>query len=80
MSRVCTISKKRRHVGNNVSHANNKTKKVWNVNLKKKRVFDSQSGEWVTLRVSARMLRSIDKKGLAQTLKDNGLKISDVRS
>lgn len=80
MSRVCKISKKSRHVGNNVSHANNKTKKVWNINLQKKRVFDSQSGEWVTLRVSTRMLRSIDKKGLAQTLKDNGLKLADVRS
>ena len=79
MSRICELTGKGRQVGNNVSHANNKTKKVWNINLKKKRVFDSESGQWVTLKVSARMLRSIDKKGLSQTLKDNGLTLADVR-
>ena len=80
MSRVCQVSKKRRQIGNNVSHANNKQKKAWSVNLKKKRLFDSESGSWVTLKVSTRLLRTIDKHGLSGTLKKFGLKLSDLKA
>ena len=79
MSRRCQISKKGPLRGNNVSHANNKRRKVWNANLHSKRVFDSQSGQWVKLKVSSRTLRTISKKGLAATLRDAGLKLEDLR-
>ena len=80
MSRKCQILSKNRLTGNNVSHANNKTRRTWNVNLQSKRIFDSASGTWVRLRVSTRVLRTIDRKGLSATLKDLGLKLSDVKS
>ena len=78
MSRKCQISGKRPRRGNNVSKANNKRRKVWNANIQNKRVFDSETGEWVRLRVSTRILRTIDRKGLSATLRDLGLKRADV--
>lgn len=80
MSRKCTITGKGPQRGNKVSHANNKTKKTWNANLHMKRIFDSESGTWLRLKVSSRTLRTIDKKGLAATLKDAGLRIEDLRA
>lgn len=79
MSRKCDITKKSRQKGHIVSHANNKSRKVWQANLKTKRLFDSASGSWVRVKVSARVLRTIDKKGLSATLRDNGLTLDDVR-
>ena len=78
MSRKCQISGKGAQRGNTVSHANNKRRKTWNANLQNKRVFDSESGTWVRLRVSSRTLRTISKKGLAATLRDNGLSLKDL--
>lgn len=78
MSRRCQISKKGRLTGNNVSKANNKRKKVFNANLQNKRLFDSESGKWFKVKVSSRILRTIDKKGLSATLKDNGLTLADI--
>lgn len=77
MSRKCTISKKGSQRGFNVSHAHNKTLKRWDANLQWKRLFDSESGKWVRLKVSTRILRTIDRKGLAATLRENGLRIED---
>lgn len=79
MSRKCQISKKGRLTGNNVSKANNKRKKVFNANLHNKRIFDSETGQWVRLKVSSRILRTIDKKGLSSTLRDYGLSLSDLQ-
>lgn len=73
MSRRCQITNKGPLKGNSVSHANNKRRKTWNANVKTKRVFDSETGTWVKLHISARALRTISKKGLAATLKDAGL-------
>lgn len=78
MPRQCKISKKHVLRGNKVSHANNKSRKTWDVNLKRKRIFDSTTGKWVRVRVSTRVLRTIDRKGLSATLKDYGLNISDL--
>ncbi len=79
MSRVCQLSKKRAQRGNYVSHANNKQRKEWRPNLHTKRLFDSETGQWVRLRISSRMLRTISKKGLSQTLKDLGMSVSDLQ-
>lgn len=79
MSRRCQISKKGSHRGNSVSHANNRRRKTWNANIQTKRVFDSQSGTWVKLKISTRTLKTISKKGLAQTLKDAGMTIDSLK-
>lgn len=78
MSRKCQISNKGRQAGFSVSHAHNKRHKTWEANLQNKWLFDSESGKWVRLRVSTRILRTIDKKGLAATLRDYNLKLSDL--
>lgn len=56
--------------GNNVSHANNKTKRRFQVNLQKKRFYVPEEDRWVTLRVSAKTLKTINKKGISAVLKE----------
>ena len=75
MSRTCRISGKKRLVGNSVSHSHRKTKRVQQPNLIKKRVFIPEENRTVTLKLSARALRTINKKGVAQVLKENGITI-----
>lgn len=69
MSRVCEVTGKGPMTGNNVSHANNKTKRRFLPNLQKKR-FLRENGQWVSLRVSAAGLRLIDKVGIDVVLAD----------
>ena len=69
MSRICDITGKKVMVGNNVSHSNRKTKRKFYPNLQTKKFFIPESGEWVTLKVSASALRTIDKNGIASVLK-----------
>jgi large subunit ribosomal protein L28 len=78
MSRKCQISSKGKLRGNRVSHANNRTLRTWEVNLHKKWLFDSATGKSIRLRVSSRVLRTIDKKGLSAALRDYGLKVEDL--
>ena len=68
MSRTCQLTGKRPTVGNNVSHANNKTKRRFLPNLHKKRIWVPSQQRYVTLRVSARGLRTIDKIGIEAAL------------
>lgn len=56
-------------VGNHVSHANNKTKRRFHVNLQNKRFYNPEADEWVTLKVSASGIRHINKVGIAEALK-----------
>ncbi|CAM4071806.1 MULTISPECIES: 50S ribosomal protein L28 [Flavobacterium] len=69
MSRVCELTGKRAMVGNNVSHAMNKTKRKFSVNLFKKRFYIAEEDRWVTLKVSTSALKTINKKGIAAVLK-----------
>lgn len=64
MSRVCQITGKKVMVGNNVSHSNRKTKRRFYPNLQKKRFFVEEDGSYVTLRVSASAIRTINKIGV----------------
>jgi len=57
-------------VGNNVSHANNKTKRRFLPNLHYRRFWVESENRWVSLRVSTNGLRTIDKKGIDAVLKD----------
>tara|TARA_B100000927_G_C16053503_1_gene304080 strand:+ start:165 stop:404 length:240 start_codon:yes stop_codon:yes gene_type:complete len=70
MSRICDITGKKVMVGNNVSHSNKKTKRKFYPNLQTKKFFVPETGEWVTLKVSANALRTINKNGIASVLKD----------
>jgi len=78
MARKCKLSGKRPLVGHNVSHANNKSKKRQLPNLQRKRIFVPELNRWVRVRLSARALRTVTKKGLMNYLKSNGLKLKDV--
>ena len=69
MSRVCQVTGKRPRVGNNVSHANNKTKRKFYPNLQKKRFYIPEEDRWVTLKVSTSALKTINKNGLTAVLK-----------
>jgi len=69
MARVCEITGKKAMTGNNVSHAVNKTKRKFNVNLVKKRFYIPEEDRWVTLRVSTSAIRTINKNGISATLK-----------
>ncbi|MBK8283443.1 MAG: 50S ribosomal protein L28 [Ahniella sp.] len=68
MARVCQVSGKRAQSGNNVSHANNKTKRRWLPNLHERRFFVPSENRWVKLKVSAHALRTIDKNGIDAVL------------
>ncbi|MEO9806277.1 MAG: 50S ribosomal protein L28 [Reichenbachiella sp.] len=69
MSKVCQITGKRPQVGNNVSHANNKTKRRFYPNLFKKRFYIPEEDRWITLKVSSTALKTINKNGLAAVLR-----------
>lgn len=78
MSRICKITGKRPMAGNNVSKAHNKTRRVQRPNLQRKRLYLPEERRTVTLRLSARALRTVDKKGLMKHLHDEGLELRDV--
>ena len=70
MSRVCEVTGKKVMYGNNVSHANNKTRRRFDVNLQKKTFWVESLKKSVTLKVSAKGLKIIDKKGIDSVIKD----------
>ena len=70
MARVCQITGKRPHVGNNVSHANNKTKRRFYPNLQKKRFYIPEENRWITLKVSTKAIKTINKIGITAVLKE----------
>ena len=70
MPKVCQITGKKALVGNNVSHAMNKTKRRFEVNLIKKRFYLTDQEKWITLKLSTSALKTINKKGLAAVLKE----------
>ena len=70
MARVCQVTGKKPQVGNNVSHANNRTKRRFLPNLQYRRFWLESEKRWVSLRVSNAGLRLIDKKGIEAVLKD----------
>ena len=70
MARVCQVTGKRVLTGNNVSHANNKTRRRFLPNLHYRRLWVESEKRWVTLRLSHQGLRTIDKKGIDVVLAD----------
>ena len=70
MARVCEVTGKRPITGNRVSHSNIKSKRRFNPNLQKKRFYLAEEDKWITLKLSTDALRTINKKGLYQVVKD----------
>ena len=71
MSRVCELTGKKAMVGNNVSHAKNKTKRKFHANLLNKRFYIPEEDKWITLKVSTSALKNINKKGISAVLKES---------
>jgi large subunit ribosomal protein L28 len=69
MSRICQLTGKRPVAGNSVSHSNHKTRRRFLPNLQKKRFYIPEKDQWVTLKVSASALRTINKLGIYAYLK-----------
>lgn len=70
MSRRDDITGRKAMNGFRSSKANNKTKHRFHLNLQKRRFYVPEEDRWVTLKVSTRTLRTINKKGLTEVLKD----------
>lgn len=68
MARVCQVTGKRPMVGNNVSHANNRTKRRFLPNLQRRRLWVETENRWVSLRLTNAGLRTIDKNGIDAVL------------
>ena len=69
MARVCQITGKKPMSGNNVSHANNRTRRRFLPNLHKKKFYIPEEDKWITLKVSSTALRTIDKYSINAVLK-----------
>ena len=70
MSRVCELTGKKAMVGNNVSHALNRTKRKFNANLITKRFYIPEEDKWITLKVSTAALKNINRKGISAVIKE----------
>jgi large subunit ribosomal protein L28 len=70
MSRVCQVTGKKPLVGMNVSHSNRHTKRRFEINLRTKRFWLEDEKRFITLRLSARGMRLIDKLGLPAVIAD----------
>ena len=70
MAKVCQVTGKKPMVGNNVSHANNKTKRRFLPNLQNRRFWVESENRWVSLRLTNAGLRLIDKNGIDSVLAD----------
>tara|TARA_B100001059_G_C17480615_1_gene401495 strand:+ start:254 stop:493 length:240 start_codon:yes stop_codon:yes gene_type:complete len=70
MSRICELTGKKAMVGNNVSHALNRTKRKFKANLMTKRFYIPEEDKWMTLKVSASALKNINKKGISAVIKE----------
>ena len=78
MSRICQVTGKKPILGNNVSHANNKTRRRFLPNLHYRRLWVESENRWISLRVSQEGLRTIDKKGIDVVLAEMRARGEDV--
>ncbi len=69
MSKRCQLTGTTVLFGNNVSHANNKTRRRFNPNVQNKRIWDDEKKVWVRMKVSTRALKTLSKNGLQAMLK-----------
>ena len=70
MAKVCQVTGRKRMVGNNVSHSKRRTKRIFALNLKTKKFWSEEEQRFITLKVSCKGMRNIEKNGLDATIKD----------
>jgi large subunit ribosomal protein L28 len=70
MARICQVTGKAPMVGNNVSHANNRTKRRFLPNLQRRKFWVESENRWINLRLTNAGLRTIDKNGIDVVLAD----------
>ena len=70
MAKVYQVTGRKRMVGNNVSHSKRRTKRIFALNLKTKKFWSEQEQRFITLKVSCKGMRNIEKNGLEATIKD----------
>ena len=70
MSRVCDLTGKKAMTGNHVSFSNKKNKRKFNANLFTKKFYIPEEDRWVTLKVAASTLKTINKKGISACVKE----------
>ena len=78
MSRVCQLTGKRANNGMAVSHSHVRTKKLQQVNLQKRRLWWAEGKRFVTLRVSTRTLKTIQKRGLGPYARALGINLANL--
>tara|TARA_B100001121_G_scaffold234260_1_gene207777 strand:+ start:323 stop:559 length:237 start_codon:yes stop_codon:yes gene_type:complete len=76
MSRVCELTGAKANNGMAVSHSHIRTKKLQQVNLQKRRLWWQEGNKWVTMRISTKALKSIQKVGLDKYAKSQGVDLS----
>ena len=76
MSRVCELTGAKANNGMAVSHSHIRTKKLQQVNLQKRRLWWQEGNKWVTMRISTKALKSIQKVGLNKFAKARGVDLS----
>lgn len=70
MSNICQVTGKKPVFGNTVSHSHKTTRRRWNPNIQKQRFWVPSEKRWVTLKVSAKGIKTINKKGIESVLSD----------
>ena len=70
MAKVCQVTGRKRMVGNNVSHSKKRTKRIFALNLKTKKFWSEEEQRFVTLKVSCKGMRIIEKNGLEATIRE----------
>ena len=78
MSRVCQVTGKKPTFGKSVSHSHRRTNRRWNPNIQKKRYYVPSEKKWITLTLSTKGIKTIDKRGIESVVAEmrrNGQKI-----
>ena len=77
MSRVCELTGSKANNGMAVSHSHIRTKKLQQVNLQKRRIWWQEGKKWITIRISTKALKSIQKIGLDKFAKSKGVDLNN---
>jgi len=70
MSKICQVTGKKPHFGKQLSHSHRRTSRRWDPNVQKKRYYLDSERRWITLSVSAKGIKTIDKRGIERVVAD----------
>ena len=70
MSKICQVTGRKPSFGNTISHSHRKTRRRWDPNIQKQRFFVPSENRWVTLKVSTKGIKTINKKGIESVLSE----------